>query len=307
MAALARSRPGVFYFLLRAGILVSPYLAARAIYGPGKFAPDVLDEATRGIPGAEAADSVLKRLLTARALIAVGLLVLVFRLTYDPTFTWSRLARWELEALYQGVIDGLVLMFFGPYLVLAVLLVLVALARREFRGRALRAARRPGIVAFGTAVVMVWLWTHRAAVKAFFDRLGAGRPVTLPLIGRIAPEDSAVWSVFLLVIVWFGLFFLIAAFLVHRNGLGAGRGLPLLPPLVTVGAVWMLVVLGLTEPSSSSGLTGWRYLLDTYATSVAATVLAIAEIIRLRRRYGIGFRVPFPSAQPAAPDPPAPA
>lgn len=293
----------MFFFLVRVAIVVSPYLAARAIYGRAKVPWDV---AWRDIPSAEAVDAVLERLLTVRALIAIGLLTLVFRLTYDPTFTWSRLARWELDALYRGMIDGLALMFFGPYLVLAVLLVLVACARREYRGRALRAARRPVIVALVTAAVMIWLWTHRSAVTTFFDRIGAKKPVTLPLIGRIAPGSPA-WSVSLLVLAWFGVFFLIAAFLVHRNGLGAGPGLPLLPPLVTVGAVWLLVVLGLTEPSGTSGLTGWRYLLDTYATSVAATVLAIAEIIRLRRRYGIGFRVPFPSAEPAASVPPAPA
>jgi len=207
--------------------------------------------------------------------------MLALRLVLDPVLTWPRLGAWAYAAIRDGVVEGMEVMLISPFVVLVLGGVLAGIARAEHRPVVLRAIIRPAIVSAVSGAGIILLLIYHAEAERLVLRTGAGKPVWLPGLGETRISDNLLLAS---ILVWLMLFVIVAPFLVHRNGIGTGRGIPLLPPLATVCVVWLLVLLGLTDAHGP---------LDAYGTPVLATALAVAEIIWLRRK-GVGFRGPLP-------------
>ena len=300
MLPVRRSRPltalNPFQRLVLA-VMLSPYLLARAVYGRGAAAEQLVNAGTRHLPGGNIAQVLAEKIPSVRALVAVGLLVTALRAVVDPDRTWRVPFRWAYATIKDAFIQGAMVMLAAPFVVLVLAAVLVAVARRGHRGAVLRAVVRPAVVSVCGGAVVTLLIVHHVAVWHFLGRLTAGKPVYLPPLGRVNVDDHLSLQI---ILCWLMLFVLIAPLLVHRNGVGTGRSLPLLPPLATIGVVWLLLLFGLSG-DPAAGLTGWRPALDVYGTPVTATLIAVAEILWLRRVKAIGFRGPLPPTDSTEP------
>lgn len=278
-------------------VVISPYLLARAIYGRGAVGEQLVGAGTRQLPGGNIAQVLAERIPSARAVVAVGALVVALRAVIAPDRTWHTPVRWVYGTIKDGVVQGLEVMLAAPFVVLLLAAVLVGVARPGYRGGVARAAVRPAVVSVCGGAVLGLMLAHRTEVQRAITRIGAGEPTYLPLLGRVTVNDHPWLQI---IYFWLALFFLVAPLVVHRNGVGTGRELPLLPPLATIGVVWLLLLSGLSG-DPIAGLTGWRPALDVYGTPVTATLLALVEILWLRRVKAIGFRGPLP--QPGQPPP----
>lgn len=187
-------------------------------------------------------------------------------------------------------------MLITPPVVFVVAAMLVLLARPGLRGATWRAARRPvGVAAFTVVFVaaLALLAWHGDVVSAFINRVSDAM-ATDPLLYLVLLAVAAA-------LVWFVVFLASALYLAQRNGLNHDRSLPLMAPLVQVLVIWLY--LGLAADVEPNHFTGWRLDVSRYGTPAAVTILAIIEVIQLRRRFAVGFRDPFPR-HPAPHSPP---
>lgn len=135
------------------------------------------------------------------------------------------------------MVDGGVAMVLAPVPVLVIAIVLIAIARPGHRCGRVRAALRPCIIAIATLALMLGCLVACPPLdrSGTLDRIESGQSVDLPGIGTLPP---LVMAVLMVASLWIGLLILASAYLVHRNGLGASRDLPLLPPLATICIAW---------------------------------------------------------------------
>lgn len=266
--------------------VLSPFTAARWVYGPYGFESVLLQVGLgRGIPGGEAFDVVLERILTARALLAVGAFAFLVQLTLVTKDGLAWFADWLLEALA----DGVRVMLLAPVPILLIIVILVAIARPGHRLESTRAALRPivvGMLSLALSVALLRLWPPLAE-SGVLERIRDGQPVSAPVIGAVPPLLEVAM---LIALCWICMFVLAGAYLVHRNGLAAGREMPLLPPLAAITLVWLLPIAKAWVGALDVHVTEWQEAAGTLGAPLAVTLLAALEIVRLRRRHAIGFR-----------------
>jgi len=289
--------------------MVNPFAFARWVYGDYqllkvlKFQTDMLPKNVQPDSGA-LVDQALERVLTTRALIALGLLALIVRIVLDPVDGFGHLGdMWD-----DIMTDGFLVLYIAPYAVLVLFPLLVLAARPEHRKATARAFVAPVVTAVFTQVFLVVMmpqqeWFAVDAVRAVvrfvtFDRLSM--PVTTSAFSSELTVGTVLFAFF---VVWLALVALAAAYLGHRNGLCRDHArLPVLAPVVAVVVVWTSLILKFVwdHPDPGwAGLDGWKLIVATYCTPVAATIVAAYELRQLAKKQGITFRRPVPS--PAEP------
>lgn len=238
----------------------------------------------------------LERLLTARAVVAVGALAFLIQLTLLTRDGLAWLADWLLAAM----VDGVQVMVFAPAPILVIIAALVVIARPGLRLATLKAACRPiaisvGSLALSLGLLTLWPPLNRSGA---LERMIHGDAVSVPVLGVI---PAIVTGVLVIAFCWACLFLFAGAYLVHRNGLAARRELPLLPPLATISVVWLLLIAKVWVGTPDARVTGWQDPARAYGTPAVVTLLATLEILRLRRVHRIGFRGPLRSDAASSP------
>jgi len=283
--------------------MVNPFAFARWVYGDYqlfkvlKFQTDMLPKNAQPQNGA-LVDQALERVLTTRALIALGLLALIVRIALDPVEGVGHLGdMWD-----DIMTDGFLVLYIAPYAVLVLFPLLVLAARPEHRSATARAFVAPVVTAVFTQVFLVVMfpqqeWFAVDAVRAVvrlvtFDRLSM--PLTTSAFGGDVTVGTGLLVLF---IVWLSAVALAAAYLGHRNGLCRDHArLPVLAPVVAVIVVWTSLILKFAWAFPGwAGLDGWKLIVTAYCTPVAATIAAAYELRQLAKRQGVTFRAPVPS------------
>ncbi len=282
----------VFRFALWVGF--SPLRLAGRIYGRYGFAREFQFRAGDvGLPD-EPANTVLERLLTARALIALGVLTIAVQAVLDPPSALRKLASigsWQ---------DGLVVLLTAPVGISLLAPLLVVLARGGHRARTARALVRPVATGLFSALLLVIVAAPPIpVVTGTLDRIVGWLSqgvLRVPLVAMAG--DERVPPVLLFPLLWVLLFFVGAAYLAQRNGLCARKDhdlLWLLAPLLSVWSSWWIALTKLgAPPEQLAALEPWEYTLSWLATPVTVTVLAAVEIRKLRAD-GIRFRTRNPA------------
>ena len=283
--------------------VLNPFTVARWVYGDYKllnllrFRTDMLPKDVQPDSGS-LLDKALDRVLTTRALIAIGLLALVVRIVLDPVDGLGHVGEmWD-----DIFTDGFMVLIIAPIAVVLLAPLLVLAARPEHRRATARAVVAPAVTAVFSMVLLcvffpvpVPLLTD--AVRAVV-RLVTFDSVPMPLVDF--ELDGSTWRWWYLVVgfvlVWLGLFVLAAAYLCHRNGLCRDHSrLPVLAPVVAVIVVWATVILKFAWGFPGfAGLTGWKLVVTAYCTPVAATLAAAYELRKLAKN-GVTFRAPVPA------------
>ncbi|MFJ9693234.1 hypothetical protein [Kitasatospora sp. NPDC101183] len=255
-----------------------PWRLASRIYGPYRMlrmsasgvtavaGAELLEPALQPVVtfiAAQTLDPLVERLMLARALFGLGLVLLLVRLANGAS----------ADELFQDSFgDGVVMLLSGPIALLLACASLVLLARPGTRRRVGRLVLRPlltGLVTFG--VFLALMTTGRSAY------LGNSTGLTL------------------LMAYWVPAFTLPTLYLIHRNSF-AVRGHPLVRPLVAVLLTW-LTLLGhvtLIHPKTPTPSTP-AVLAALLAGPLVVTTTATIELLRLRHRSHIGFRGPLPA------------
>ncbi|WP_460067833.1 hypothetical protein [Streptomyces sp. YKOK-I1] len=267
-----------------------PWRLARRIYGPFRVLKfSTADLVGLGVPGGavastvaeQAVDPLIERLLLPRALLGLGVLMVVAGL-----FTGEGL-RGPFE---QGFSDALLMLATGPVALLLACAPLVVLARHGARLTVLRLCLRPLLTALLTTAfcaLFVYYAVHHNDYAGF---------ETLPqlLLG-------------LLLVPWLTAFFGSALFLIHRNAFGVG-GHPLVRPLASVPLAWLTAFAHFLFIDYVEAYPGSHplpsYWVALFAGPAGVTVTAVVEVVLLRRRHGVGFRGPLPGWRPPPPPPP---
>lgn len=261
-------------------LAILPLRAARWVYGPYGFEKEFMFNAGWfGLP-AQPAGAILDRLLTVRALIALGVLTLVLQTVLDPMTGLRRLAS------IGSWLDGLILLVIAPVGVVLLTPILILIARQGHKASTAKAALRPLLTGLFSALLLATLIFLGAsgAMDTIFDT----NTITT-LAGALA----------MLMLV---LFLIGAAYLVQRNGL-CGRKTSdltwLIAPVLSVWSAWWLAVIKLTMSAEelglaplanfARGLDRWQDTLAILATPVAVSVVAAMEI-RTLRGTGLSFR-----------------
>lgn len=271
---------------------IRPVRTATRIYGPWKLdelpptlAVDAFMHTPLGdyVPGIESADMVLSKILTARSLIAVGLLGLAVEVTLVFQWRWAWLGEWALHTWQKG----LCMMLIAPFVVFGVVALLVILARPEVRGMTLRAGKRPiGIAAFTLLLMVGVVWFGSTLFAS--GALDPARTPTANILTLVVLPLVLAFTSF-----WLMPFFVSAVYLAQRNGLNHDRSLPLMSPLMAICVAWLYLGVSLWFHLDPSHLTGLRLVVSRYGPPTTVTALAIWEIVRLRRVHGVGFRGPL--------------
>ncbi|MFE0456832.1 hypothetical protein ACFW2D_37235 [Streptomyces sp. NPDC058914] len=263
-----------------------PWRLARRIYGPFQAfrfsASDAVGLAAPGQPAAaalagQAADPLIERLLLPRALLGLGVLFLVIRL-----FTGGGL----LDPIGEAFTDSVLMLATGPVALLLACAPLIALARPGTRATVARLCLRPLLTALLTA--------------AF-----CGLFVAWALHGYDYEPDQPAWLVLLVLFgPWLTVFFGSVLYLIHRNSFSVG-GHPLVRPLASVPLVWLTAIAHSVLVDAVEAYPGSHptpsYYVALFAGPVGVTVTAVAEIVLLRRRHGVGFRGPLPGRRAPRP------
>lgn len=291
-----------YYNVFMVAALKNAVRTAKRIYGPYQLNEvpfqlglDVVPQSARAeeLEDLSAAggtiDAVLGRILTARSLVAVGALTLAIELTFIIEWQWGWLGEW----VYSTAVKGFYLMVIAPPAVFLAVLGLVLAARPGLRTAALRSGLRPvGVAGFTLLFVGSLTWLASAilrvrdateALDRFFDEL-ADTPfvVLIPVVAFVLAMG-----------MFWGVTFLAAAlYLVQRNAMSRDRSLPLLPPIVAVLVAWAYCAVTGALGLEPEHLSGWRAALSRFGPPVAITILAAFEVLRLRRKHGVGFRGP---------------
>jgi hypothetical protein len=286
--------------------MVNPFAFARWVYGDYqlfkvlKFQTDMLPKGVQPDNGS-LVDQALERVLTTRALIALGLLALVVRIVLDPVDGFGHLGdMWD-----DIMTDGFLVLYIAPYAVLVLFPLLVLAARPEHRRATARAFAAPVVTAVFTQVFLVVMvpqqeWFAVDATRAVV-RFVTFDSLPMPLTTSAFSGDATVGTVlFAFFSVWLGLVALAAAYLGHRNGLCRDHTrLPVLAPVVAVVVVWTSLILKFAWAFPGwAGLDGWKLIVTAYCTPVAATIAAAYELRQLAKKKGVTFRAPVP-ARPA--------
>lgn len=246
------------------------------------------------VPGGEAADIVLQRVLTARAVLAAGLITLLVRASLVLEWQWSWLGAWIVSTLERGAF----VMVLAPVAVFAVVALMLSTARPRQRRGMLRASRQPLALAAGTLVFagfLLFVSTDRTdRLTPVLEWLRAVNPVPNWLLGIVLVLVGTAF------VFWFVVFLVCTTYLIQRNGLSRQRSLPLLPPLVITTVTVLLAVFGV---GGDGGLDGWREVLHRLGPPLAVGAVSAFEIRLLKRRYGVDFRSPLaPPVAEAQPD-----
>lgn len=272
----------LYAFVFVAGFRVAllPLRAARLVYGPFGFEKEFkFNAGWFGLP-AQPAGAILDRLLTARALVALGVLTLIVQIALDPMSGLRRLAS------VGSWIDGLILLAIAPVGVVLIVPVLILAARAGHRWETAKGAARPLLTGLFSAFLLGTL-----------SYLGATNAVD-----KIA-DAQAIWMPFALLVILMLILFLIgAAYLVQRNGLCARKTSDLtwlIAPVLGMWCAWWLAIIKLTMSAADLGLVPlatfprgierWQDTLAILATPVTVSVLAGLEIRQLRSA-GLRFR-----------------
>lgn len=267
-------------FVAGTWVALLPLRAARRVYGPYGFEKEFkFNPGWFGLPG-QPTGAILDRLLTARALIALGVLTLILQAVLDPVTGLRRLAS------IGSWIDGLILLAIAPVGVVLLVPILILLARPGHKAATAKAAVRPLLTGLFSALFL--------ATLTFLSASGA--------IDRMNDVHS-IWTVVgALVVLMLILFLIGAAYLVQRNGL-CGRKTTdltwLIAPVLGMWCAWWLGIIKLTMSAADLGLVPlanftpgierWQDTLAVLATPVTVSVLAAIEISALRRA-GLRFR-----------------
>ncbi|WP_369183183.1 hypothetical protein [Streptomyces sp. Y1] len=218
---------------------------------------------------AQTLDPLVERLMWARALFGLGVILLVVRLANGTSAD---------ELFKDSFGDSIVLLVTGPIALLLACVSLVLLARAGTRRRVGRLVARPlftGVVTFAGFLLMAE------------SNPGA-------YIGNSA-------GLRLLMATWVPAFTLPTVYLIHRNSF-AVRGHPLVRPLVAVLLVWLTLIGHVTLVDTKGATTsGAGALAGLLVGPVGVTVTALIELVRLRRRHRVGFRGPLPPLPGRAP------
>ncbi|MGW2254228.1 hypothetical protein ACWCXH_29155 [Kitasatospora sp. NPDC001660] len=264
--------------------LLLPWRLASRVYGPYRMLR-MSASGVAAVAGAELLDPVLQpvvtqlvartldplveRLMWARALFGLGVILFVVRLANGAS----------ADELFQDAFgDSIVMLLSGPVALLLACVPLVLLARTGTRRRVGRLVARPlftGVVTFAVFLAMM-----KSDPNAY-----VGNTVGLHL----------------LLVIWLPAFTLPTVYLIHRNSF-AVRGHPLVRPLVAVLLVWLTLIGHVTLVDTKGATTsGAAALVGLLVGPVGVTVTALIELVRLRRRHRVGFRGPLPPLPPREP------
>ena len=271
-----------------------PWRLARRIYGPFRIlrftAADAVGLAAPGVlPGSygqsvvaavaeQGVDPVIERLLLPRALLGLGLLMVVIRLVTGTGVN---------DLFEEAFGDSLLMLGTGPVSLLLACALLIALARAGTRRTVVHLVIRPMLTAVITAAfcgLFIYWASHGGANYN-------PRSITALLLSLIFGP-------------WLTVFFGSVLYLIHRNAFNVG-GHPLVRPLTCVPLVWLtavghalLVDLVYSYPAADPPPA---YFVALFAGPVGVTVTAVIEVILLRRRQGVGFRGPLRGWTPPRP------
>ncbi|MEU4845267.1 hypothetical protein [Streptomyces gilvosporeus] len=271
-----------------------PWRLARRLYGPFRVfrftAADVVGlagvDALTGRYGQSIAsavaeraiDPVVERLLLPRALLGLGLLMVVIRLATGTDVN---------DLIDEAFGDSLLMLGTGPVSLLLACVPLVALARPGTRRTVARLVVRPLLTALITAAfcgLFVYWASHGGA--------------------NYSPRSVGTLLVWLILGPWIATFFFSVLYLIHRNAFSVG-GHPLVRPLACVPLAWLtavghalLIDLVYAYPGAHPPPA---YFLALFAGPLGVTVTAVIEVVLLRRRQGVGFRGPLPGWIPPRP------
>ncbi|MBV6697799.1 hypothetical protein [Kitasatospora aureofaciens] len=256
--------------------MLLPWRLASRIYGPYRMlrltasgvvttvGPAVLGPAVQPVVSSlaeQALDPLVERLLLPRALLGLGLVLLIVRIATGTSGD---------DLITEVFGDSVVMLLSGPVALLLGCLALVLLARSGTRGRVTRLVARPFLTGLFTAVLFVTI------MKVPHDSMGA--------VGSSLPG--------FFLGLWLSVFTLAVLYLVHRNSF-AVRAHPLVRPIVAILLVWLTVV-GHMELIDTKGTeTHGAALFGLLAGPVGVTVTAVIELVTLRRRHRVGFRGPL--------------
>ncbi|WP_037577602.1 hypothetical protein [Phaeacidiphilus oryzae] len=275
--------------------LVFPWLLARRFYGPYRMlrlTPSALVAASGPLIGPyagpvagsvaeEAFDPLIERLMLPRALLGLGVVLLIVRLSTGTS----------MNDLFTEVFgDSIVVLFTGPLALLLASAAVVGLARHGARLRVSRMVLRPLLVALLTAGI--------AALVMAMERQNGHVP-DLGVHNRVL--GALGFLVMLGLMFWIFAFTLPAMYLMHRNSF-AVRAHPLVRPLTSVLLVW-LTALGHAElidgPVETPHTAAWW--IGLVAGPIGVTLTAVVELVLLRLRLRVGFRGPLPPRAKGAP------
>ncbi|MEU8515247.1 hypothetical protein AB0C76_27275 [Kitasatospora sp. NPDC048722] len=265
--------------------VVLPWRLASRLYGPYRMmrmsasgvaalaGAELLDPMLRPVVTqlvAQTLDPLVERLMLARALFGLCLVLLVVRVANGASAD---------ELFLDSFGDSIVMLVSGPAALLLACVPLVLPARSGTRRRVARLVARPvftGVATFAGFLVMM-----KSDANAYI-----GNTVGLNL----------------LVAIWLPAFTLPSVYLMHRNSFAVG-GHPLVRPLVAVLLVWLTLLGHVTLVDTKHTSThDAASLAGLPAGPVAVTVTAVIELVRLRYRHRVGFRIgPLPPLPPRAP------
>lgn len=285
----------LYFFALILGwkVATAPLKAARFIYGDFGFSREFRFRASQiGIPD-QPTDAVLERILTTRALVALGLLTLAIQCVLDPPTALARIASVGAWA------DGLVVLLTAPVAIVLVIPVLVVIARPEHRSATARAGVRPMGTGVFSALLLLIVALPLPGLTGWLDtaaRAATNDTIRVPLITIMTTtmvNEDGLHPVLLFVLLWIMLFFIAAAYLAQRNGLCAKKNSDLawlIAPLISVWSAWWVAAVKIgSPPPEPLALGPWQHVFSTLATPITVTVLGAVEIRRLRAR-GLRFR-----------------
>ncbi|MCX4747997.1 hypothetical protein OG455_21180 [Kitasatospora sp. NBC_01287] len=264
--------------------LLLPWRLASRVYGPYRMlrmsasgvaaeaGAELLDPVLQPMVTqlvAQTLDPLVERLIWARALFGLGVILFVVRLATGAS----------ADELFQDAFgDSIVVLLTGPVALLLACVPLVLLARTGTRRRVGRLVARPlftGVVTFAAFLALM-----KSDPGAY-----VGNTVGLHL----------------LLLIWLPAFTLPTVYLIHRNSF-AMRAHPLVRPLVAVLLVWLTLIGHVTLVDTKGTTTsGAAALAGLLVGPVGVTVTAVIELVRLRRRHRVGFRGPLPPLPPQEP------
>jgi hypothetical protein len=283
----------VFALVLGWKVALTPLKAARLIYGDFGFSREFRFTTSQvGLPG-QPTDAVLERILTARALVALGVLTLAVQCVLDPPSALVRVAS------LGTWVDGLVVLLTAPVAIVFLMPLLVIIARPGHRSATARAGARPMVTGVFSALLMLVVVLPVPGLTGWLDaaaRAATNGSIRIPLITVVTTTtvgDNNVHPVLLFVLPWIMLFFVAAAYLAQRNGLCAKKNSDLawlIAPLISTWSAWWVAVTRIgAPPPEPLALGPWQHVFSTLATPITVTALGAVEIRRLRAR-GLRFR-----------------
>lgn len=291
---------------LRFWHVLLPWLLAKRIYGPYRLirltAGDIVQPITGTVLHPAAAplagtamervlDPLIERLLTPRALLSLGAVVVLIQIIVGT----------DLNEVFQTLFGDVILaLILGPLGLVLVAAALVALALPGTRWTVTKLVVRPVATAVATVSLFAALVTVNGygPVHDFLVSAGWGSSSYATGLGSL-PLPVAILVVLtgMALGFWFFTFAVCAMFLIHRNSFNI-NGHPLMRPLAGTAVAWLVAAgqLLLLPPPIDLDPAVWHS--GVLAGPLGVTATAVMEVVRLRTRQGVGFRGPVPGDEP---------